>query len=315
MILKFFNLFSELPFSKNGAIVLFLSIIIGMSKMSYSSDALDKYYLVQNSQMPNENIMVGPLHANSLEECALLCERHNEMLAGSYAKDGAISTGYSYEHCNGFVYDRERQLCTLKNKQMGNFDPQQGAEADERPARYVSGYKLKSMINEINTPFPNMTSGMQYWKANPSWSADNWGLTNHCAHVPSYCQETGLLSRCANLKYVSYDVRPGAVISSKNGTTGQTFRVKNMQECADMASASQSYPQFEAGANAWTFHPDYTIDQLTDETTNQRNNWPGTCSLGHVREPYYQTLTPTDNGAISGFALPSLSREIQRFLF
>lgn len=37
--------------------------------------------------------------------------------------------------------------------------------------------------------------------------------------------------------------------------------------------------------------------------------------MGNVREPYYQTLTPHDNGAISGFALTSLSNEIHRFLF
>jgi hypothetical protein len=312
-----------------------------------SSEALEKYYLVEDSQMPNENTMVGPLKASSLEECAMLCERHNEMLAGSYYGDGAISTGYSYEHCNAFVFDRERQLCTLKSKRMGNFYPQQGDATPEcafggskktHHARYVSGYRWNSLINEVNTAFPNMTSGMQYWKANPTWSTDNWGVTNnHCTQGSAsinecrlpYCPESVLQGHGVSLKPVGYDVRPGAVISSKNITTGpfsfgnvsaaavESFPVQNMQQCADAAArrsqGSSTGPY--TGVNAWTFHPDYSIEQATDELISQRNDWPGTCSVGHVREPYYQTLTPSDNGAISGFGLTSLSREVQRFLF
>jgi len=321
-----------------------------------SSEALENYYLVEDSQMPNENTMVGPLRATSLEQCAVLCERHNEMLAGSYAQDGAISTGYSYERCNAFVYDRQRQLCTLKNKRMGNFYPQQGdtvpacafydneksSTGPGRGARYVSGYRWDSLINEVNTSFPNMTSGMQYWKANPTWSTDNWGVTNnHCTTGTSgtagtsgtqvrcklpYCPESVLQGRGVSLKPVGYDVRPGAVISSKNVTTGpfslgtgsagvEKFPVKNMQQCADMAAQrAQEFGPY-TGVNAWTFHPDYNIEQATNTPIDQRDNWSGTCSMGHVREPYYQTLTPSDNGAISGFALTSLSREVQRFLF
>ena len=67
-----------------------------------------------------------------------------------------------------------------------------------------------------------------------------------------------------------------------------------------------------SGANAFTFTPNYTTEEATDD---QDGKWAGTCSIGHVREPYYQTLTPENNGAISGFALTSLSTEIHRFLF
>jgi len=312
---------------------------------SESTEALEKYYLVEDSQMPNENTMVGPLRAHSLEQCAQMCERHNEMLAGSYAQDGAISTGYSFQHCNAFVYDRERKLCTLKNKRMGNFYPHNGEPIPKcgdpsKKARYVSGYRWESLINEVNTVFPNMASGMQYWKANPTWSTDNWGVTNnHCTQSTinnnlgcrlPYCPESVLQGRGVALKSVGYDVRPGAIISPKNVTTGPysfasgrgqgetrivSFPVKNMQQCANAAAGQMSPMGPYTGANAWTFHPDYTIEQATDELTNERDEWSGTCSIGHVREPYYQTLTPADNGAISGFALPSLSREIQRFLF
>jgi len=244
-------------------------------------------------------------------------------LAGSY--QGAMATGYSFQHCNAFVYDRQQKLCTLKNKRMGNFYPQQGppCSSGRKPtARYVAGYRWESLINEINTASPNMTSGMQYLKASPAWSTDEWATTNNS------CSQGHCQSCVANvpLKPVAYDVRPGAIISSKNVTTGpyansphtrvERFRVENMQECANLAATranSQGGPY--TGANAWTFHPDYTIGEATDELSNQRDNWSGTCSLGHVREPYYQTLTPADNGAISGFAQSSLSREIRRFLF
>jgi hypothetical protein len=89
-----------------------------------------------------------------------------------------------------------------------------------------------------------------------------------------------------------------------------------MQACANACSAAAaefarvSHNPY-AGANAFTFWPDYsTTQQLSGQKVT-----PGMCVIGHVREPFYQTLTPHDNGAISGFALSSMSRENQRFLF
>lgn len=119
-------------------------------------------------------------------------------------------------------------------------------------------------------------------------------------------------------KKVTYDVRPGAILSPKNTTDGPysktfrvgvpygtvAFRVKNMEECANACSTTNFSHR---GTNAFTFWPDYKVASS--------GNWPGTCTVGHVREPYYQTLTPQDNGAISGFALTSLSTENHRFLF
>ena len=56
---------------------------------------LDEYYLVADSQLPNEDLMIGGgLFADSLQDCAILCERQNSILSGSYHDDGAISTGY-----------------------------------------------------------------------------------------------------------------------------------------------------------------------------------------------------------------------------
>lgn len=275
---------------------------------------LDNYYLVKNSQMPGENLMVGPLHADSLEQCANLCERNNAVLKGGYANDGAISTGYSFQHCNGFVYDVEKKQCILKNKRMGNFDPEMDSlipkcafyNPSEGNARFISGYKWENYVNEINSPFPNRDSGMQTSCANPAWSTNTWG------------QQSG---------NIVYNVNPGAIISPKNVTTGpyssSTFphvvercHVRNMQECADIAAKyanSQGGPY--TGSNAWTFHPNYAnqSNQKSASSVGGTRGIDGTCSIGHVREPYYQTLTGRDNGAISGFAVSSESREIQRF--
>jgi len=289
--------------------------------------------------MPGGNTMVGPVHADSLEQCAAICDRHNATLAGGFSQDGAISTGYSFQHCNAFVFDREKRVCTLKSKRMGNFTPQQGhveCGMHASKPRFVSGYRWESLVNEINTATPNMMSGMQNQPSalssgGPAWSNNNWGVVqNHCTSATGTagsgctlqeCPERQLQERGVQLKSLGYDVRPGAIISAKNVTTGPFAHgscatqvpVRNMQECADLAAmhANGSFPASApyGGANAWTFHPDYTTSQVTSTEAS------GTCSLGHVREPYYQTLTPQDNGAISGFALPSLSREIQRFLF
>jgi len=320
---------------------------------------LKDYQLVEDSTLPYENTMAGPFHADSLEQCVELCARHNATLAGSLGADGAIGTGYSWQHCNAFVFDREQRRCTLKNKRMGNFYPQEGAPhprcatpAQSKPGRYVAGYTWESAINEINTPYPNMTSGMQYCPlggANPTWSTDNWGVTNnHCSGdaltggqwpksqcIHGYCPERVLIGRGVGLKPVGYDVRPGAIISPKNVTTGpfsipplspqsgvpavETRRVRDMQQCADLAAQRTNLPGLGgayAGVNAWTFYPDYTAKEATDDIMGlQQDRWAGTCALAHVREPYYQTLTPAENGAISGFALNSLSRQVQNFLF
>ena len=98
-----------------------------------------------------------------------------------------------------------------------------------------------------------------------------------------------------------------------------------MQQCADVCAQESSRPFGPyTGANAWTFRPDYSVATYGAGTANGdtseesredegRGGWGGTCSLGHVREPYYQTLTPHDNGAISGFALTSLSAKYTDF--
>lgn len=150
---------------------------------------LNKYLLVPDSELPGEDLSYGGgLHADSLEECAQLCERNNHILAGSY--QGAMASGYSFQHCNGFVYDTQRKLCYLKNKRMGNFypndapltpscafyDPRRQSDCKTN-SRYVSGYKWRDAINELNDAFPNETSGMQHLQeaSLPNWSKDSWG--------------------------------------------------------------------------------------------------------------------------------------------
>lgn len=76
---------------------------------------------------------------------------------------------------------------------------------------------------------------------------------------------------------------------------------RDIQECANICSANN--PK----CNTWTFYPNYA-----DSATGVKR---GVCLLGNVRQPEYMTLTPHDNGAISGFALNSLSTENRRFLF
>jgi hypothetical protein len=280
---------------------------------------LKNYYLVEDSTMPSENVMAGPFHADDLEQCALLCERHNAVAAAK--NHGAL--GPSWEHCNAFVYDRQQKRCTLKNKRMGNFYPFLGTGAVGGPngghgpqgPRYVSGYRWESLINEINTPFPNMTSGMQNWVAQPQWSMDTL-QSNQTGTCPSRVVMAD--AEGYGVAKIAYDVRPGAIISPHNTTTGPfangalipTTRVASMQECANLAaSRSGGTSGVNGGINAWTFYPDYTTDAMMS------GEWGGRCSLANVREPFYQTTTNAENGAISGFAQTSLSREIKRYLF
>ena len=196
----------------------------------------------------------------------------------------------------------------------------------ERP-RYYSGYRWNSLTNEINDVFPNATSGMQYQKVGASqaaWSSDHYGVNGNFCTQPQMCPaSTSAQNRqceerhVAHIKGVEYDVRPGAIFSTANTSAqvnrSEPFPVSSMQQCATLAS-QYSRPAMAtrySGSNAWTFWPDYTSSNAL--TSNKGT--PGMCVIGHVREPFYQTLTPHDNGAISGFSLTSQSRENHRFLF
>lgn len=310
---------------------------------------MENYHLVEDATMPAGDVMAGPFHADSLDDCVRLCERHNAVLRGSYGQDGAVGTEYSWQHCNGFVFDRLQRRCSLKNKAMGNIYSQGTTLGRGAVARYVSGYKLDSMVNEINTVYPNALSGMQFQEASPAWSEDasTWLVNgNHCSGnqasdcLWSYCPTAeARQAGVASLKPVGFDVRPGAIVSPRNTTTGpfsrtdnssdavvvETFPVRNMQECADraanrapfMVSPSGGSVGAYGGVNAWTFFPKYTQSTVAGAAIRPgpARNQPGQCALVNVREPYYQTLTPTENGAISGFATNSLANTIQRFLF
>lgn len=273
--------------------------------------------------------MAGPHYAATIDECAELCDQHNVTLAGA-----TDQPAYSYQHCNAFVYDTETKQCTLKNKRAGNMLPQEGPVPSSMynpnacTPRYYSGYAWESLTNEINDVFPNATSGMQYQKVGShqaAWSEDDWGVHGNFCTRPQMCHpnpETklgGIQHRqCQDqqtcIKSAEYDVRPGAIFSSGN-TSAQisrtrAFPVTSMQQCADICSAQGKLgPTRYSGSNAFTFWPEYTSEAALNTPT------PGMCVIGHVREPYYQTLTPHDNGAISGFALTSSSRENHRFLF
>jgi hypothetical protein len=295
--------------------------------MSVSS----RFNLQDDTVMVSEDVMQGPFWAENVDECALMCDRQNSVLGG-FRNEGAIGTGYSFQHCNGFTYDKQTQMCQLKNKAMGNFQqqlaPQTPSCAFYTPSsdrvRYVSGYRWNSLINEVNDTYPNMAGGVIEWPVNAAWSEDNWGSQgNFCTQGTLPPLSGGpLFPLCAEneigpekIKKVQYDVRPGAILSPKNTTTGPysfkgndrqgpiTAVVDNMQQCADFCSHMS--PQ----ANAWTFYPNYTTQNT------EKGTWNGLCLIGNVRVPYYQTLTEHDNGAISGYALTSLSTENHRFLF
>ena len=112
-------------------------------------------------------------------------------------------------------------------------------------------------------------------------------------------------------------MRPGAIFSTANTSAqvsrSEAFPVSSMQQCAAMCSknARPAGASRYSGSNAFTFWPDYT----SSNALTSNDGTPGQCVIGHVREPFYQTLTHHDNGAISGFGLTSLSRENHRFLF
>jgi hypothetical protein len=289
-----------------------------------------KYFIVPETEMAMDDVMSSPHHAASLEECAEICQRHNE------AQEGSLSgtPSYGFQHVNGFVFDAERQLCFLKNKPMANITPQQGPftpscafyQPDKGRARYFSGYRWDALVNEINDVFPNSTSGMQNtFPAQALWSREDYGVYgNNCTTgqilSPSGGNRFPLCSenRQTHVKPTQYDVRPGAIFSPANNAntpdgrlpSSQPFAVSNMQECAEAATAlarsNGGVPY--SGTNAFTFYPNYS-QAAGGEATN------GQCVIGHVREPYYQTLRPEDKAAISGFALTSLSSEVHRFLF
>lgn len=283
------------------------------------------------------------MFAENLEQCARLCDSHNAALA---------DPSFSFQHCNAFVYDTQTKQCALKNKRMGNFQPQQGPgmcgiydpSAGCTP-RYLAGYKVRDLYNEINDPsspiyaasnplFSNTRLTNEFAEA-PAWSTDNYAKAGlnvaNCHTAPrrvpggsvkqieaaaatagwgNYggiwrpCEE----SRLAHHKPIQYDVRRGAIFSTMNTGVGgsQPVWVENMNACAQMCSVNAAPFGPYSGSNAWTFWPDYQ---------NGRVGPGGMCVIGHVREPYYQDLTPHDRGAISGFALTSLSTENQRFLF
>lgn len=137
------------------------------------------YNIVEDTSMPGEDAMQGPFYAPSVEACAKMCDRQNALLAG-FRNEGAIGTGYSFQHCNGFTYDRLSNFCQLKNKAMGNFDLTNTTtsplveEAPKSNVRYVSGYRWNSLVNEINDTFPNGMGGYKQFEANASWSEDNY---------------------------------------------------------------------------------------------------------------------------------------------
>lgn len=312
-----------------------------------SSSCLSTYFVVPDTDMPSEDIMSTPVHADTLEECARICDRHNATLGDA---------PYSWQRCNGFVYDAQTRRCALKNKAMGNFQPQQGptlpacAFYDPRGPgcpRYYSGYKKRDLVTEINDPLRAVyaPSNPLYGGAAPhnvfpdapAWSTDNYAAAGQSV---ANCQQTrppscyggpprkgcdgGAISNCTGArpctenfvsshKPLQYDTRPGAIFSEANhsslGTSGGTapFYVDSMQQCADACAAGATPFGPHSGANAWTYWPDYRdIDG---------GGAGGTCVIGHVREPFYSELTSRDRGAVSGFALTSLSRERHRFLF
>lgn len=292
--------------------------------------ATSRFNLEQDSVMVSEDVMQGPFYAESAEQCARMCDRQNALLGG-FRNEGAIGTGYSFQHCNGFTFDNETNMCQMKNKAMGNFQQQLGPQTPacafftptNDKVRYISGYRWNSQINEINDTYPNMAGGIIEWPVNAAWSEDDWGSSGNFCTKGTLPKLSGgpLFPMCAEneigpskVKRVQYDVRPGAIISPKNTNTGPfsfgacskepvSIIVENMQQCADACSNMAPL------ANAWTFYPNYTSDNI------KRGSWNGVCLIGNVREPFYQTLTPHDNGAMSGFALTSLSTENHRFLF
>ncbi len=283
-----------------------------------------QYFIVPDTEMAMDDVMSSPHHATSLEDCAAICERHNEM------QEGAGAPTYGYQHVNGFVFDAERQLCFLKNKPMNNMTPQQGPftpscafyQPNKGRARYFSGYRWSTLVNEINDVFPNSTSGMQNtFPAQALWSREDYGVYgNNCTTgqilSPSGGNRFPLCSenRQTFVKPTQYDVRPGAIFSAAPTNGGnpmpasQPFSVSNMQECSDAATALARANGPYSGTNAFTFYPDYS-EAAGGQATR------GKCVIGHVREPYYQTIRPEDKAAISGFALTSLSSEVHRFLF
>lgn len=318
--------------------------------------ASSRYFISPHVEMPSENVTASPLHSESLEQCAQLCEQHNATLR---------QPGYAWDHCNGFVYDAERKMCFLKNKRMGNMVPQEepfplGAyNPRQGTARFFSGYRWNALVNEINDAFPNETSGMQF-PAGPgsvggmcsrnavggapiAWSHDDYAVTGNSCTRGQFCQSKTGFKKCVDqesaqcdrdngcvesqlqqLKAPQYDVRPGAIFSNYNKvectSRTQPFAVANIQECVDACSRTSSLFGPYTGSNAFTFWPDYTSASMLGASSRNPDNIkngsvPGMCVVGQVREPYYQTLSPSDNGAISGFSAMSLSREIQRFLF
>ena len=163
--------------------------------------ATARYFIAPDTQMPMENVMTSPLFAETLEECAELCDQNNATLNGA-----TDQPGYSYDHCNAFVYDVETKQCTLKSKRMGNMNPQEGPQPRgfydpnaNRP-RYYSGYRWNSLTNEINDVFPNATSGMQYQKVGSTqaaWSEDDYGVNGNFCTQPQMCPPNkGQLRQC-----------------------------------------------------------------------------------------------------------------------
>lgn len=141
---------------------------------------MSSFNIVANTSLPGEDVMQGPFYAESVDACAQMCDRQNAMLGG-FRNEGAIGTGYSFQHCNGFTFDKQTGACQMKNKAMGNFSdmPQtfhssQGMvkEPVKGGVRYVSGYRWNSQVNEINDAYPNPAGGVREWPANAAWSDD-----------------------------------------------------------------------------------------------------------------------------------------------
>lgn len=238
---------------------------------------MDRFFVTPAMDLPMEDIPGGAQFAATLEDCGRLCDQHNAILKGA-----TDQPAYGFGQCNAFVYDASRRQCTLKNKAMGNFDPVQGKPT--ACSHTVAGYRWNALTNEINDAFPNRTSGMQY---NPLPARVAWSHDNDADVSPGF------------------DVRPGAIFSPYNAAPVQVtlpFRVASMQVCANAVSQVP-------GANAFTFRPDYTSQSAVQPIVG------GTCTVGTVREPVYQTLTTHDNGAISGFSISELAPTVSRFLF
>lgn len=255
---------------------------------------MDRFFVTPDMDMPMEDILSGSQYAENVNECARLCDQNNATLRYSQPP-------YGFGHCNAFVYDTERKQCTLKNKAAGNFDPVQGAPTFCKPSKTYAGYRWNALVNEINDPFPNRTSGMQYnpLPARVAWSHDSMEGAKTVLVAPG--QQGAVYATQVPLK--SFDVRPGAIFSTQNAQPvkqTQPFRVSSMQECANAV-------KFDA--NAFTFRPDYTSQSATRAVVG------GMCVVGTVREPYYQTLTERDNGAISGFLIQDMAPTTHRFLF